>query len=359
MLDPQFWVGRRVLLTGHTGFKGSWLALWLSQLGAEVHGVALAPNTRPALFDQLELSSGLAGHHLLDIGDAAGLAAITAACQPQVVLHLAAQPLVRRSYRDPLGTWATNVQGSLHLLEALKPLQHLCSVVMVTTDKVYANQEWDYGYREDDRLGGHDPYSASKAAAELAIASWRASFCGPGAHQTPHLAIATARAGNVIGGGDWAEDRIVPDAMRSLAAGEAIPVRRLEATRPWQHVLEPLGGYLLLAERLATAGQAHATAFNFGPSLEANRSVRELVDAALAHWPGSWRDLSDPNAPHEAGRLHLQIDKAHHQLGWRPRWSFATTVQRTVAWYRAVHEGVSPLDSCLEDLACYQQGLVA
>jgi CDP-glucose 4,6-dehydratase len=353
MLNPQLWAGRRVLLTGHTGFKGSWLALWLSQLGAQVHGVALAPDTRPALFQQLELTSLLAGHHLLDIGDAAGFASIAAACQPEVVLHLAAQPLVRRSYRDPLGTWATNVQGSLHLLEALKPLEHPCAVVMVTTDKVYANQEWDYGYREDDRLGGHDPYSASKAAAELAIASWRASFCGSGAHQTPYLAIATARSGNVIGGGDWAEDRILPDAMRSLAAGEAILVRRPKATRPWQHVLDPLGGYLLLAEKLATAGQAYASAFNFGPAVEANRSVRELVETALAHWPGSWRDFSDPADLHEAGRLHLQIDKAHHQLGWQPSWSFATTVQRTVGWYRAVHEGASALECCLGDLDDY------
>ena len=370
MLDPQFWAGRRVLLTGHTGFKGSWLALWLSQLGAHVHGVALEPDTHPSLFQQLELSSGLSGHHVLDIADADGLAAIAADCQPQVVLHLAAQPLVRRSYRDPVGTWATNVQGCIHLLEALRPLEQPCAVVMVTTDKVYANREWDYGYREEDRLGGHDPYSASKAAGELAIASWRSSFCGPSAHQTSYLAIATARAGNVIGGGDWAEDRIVPDAMRSLAVGESIPVRCPEATRPWQHVLEPLGGYLLLAEMLSRAQAAapqfgvgelnpYACAFNFGPSLEANRSVRELVDVALTHWPGQWRDLSDPTAPHEAGRLHLQIDKAHHQLGWQPRWHFATTVQRTVAWYRAVHEGASPLDCCLADLSCYNQDLVA
>jgi CDP-glucose 4,6-dehydratase len=353
MINRQFWAGRRVLLTGHTGFKGSWLSLWLTQLGAQVHGVALAPDTSPALFDQLELASRLADHHLLDIGQASGLAAIAAACQPEVVFHLAAQTLVRRSYSDPLGTWAANVHGSLHLLESLKPLHQACAVVMVTTDKVYANREWDFGYREDDRLGGHDPYSASKAAAELAIASWRSSFCGSGAHQTPHLAIATARAGNVIGGGDWAEDRIVPDAMCSLAAGEAIPVRRPDATRPWQHVLEPLGGYLLLAEKLARS-QAYATAFNFGPALEANRSVRELVEAALTHWPGSWRDLSDPSALHEAGRLHLQIDKAHHQLGWAPRWDFATTVERTVAWYQAVHEGASPLECCLADLDAYQ-----
>ncbi|MFM8525482.1 MAG: CDP-glucose 4,6-dehydratase [Cyanobacteriota bacterium] len=340
------------------------MSLWLRGLGAEVHGVALAPETQPALFTQLDLASTLASHHLLDIGDPRGLAALVKAVEPEVVLHLAAQPLVRRSYRDPLGTWATNVQGSLHLLEALKPLPQSCAVVMVTTDKVYANREWDYGYREEDRLGGHDPYSASKAAAELAIASWRASFCGSAAHQTSHLAIATARAGNVIGGGDWSQDRIVPDAMRALAAGEPIPVRNPGATRPWQHVLEPLAGYLRLAERLhrvqcAWAQRSDAatnpfmTAFNFGPMLEANRSVGELVQAALAHWPGHWCDLSDPFAPHEAGRLHLQIDKAHHQLGWQPRWDFACTVKRTVGWYRDVHEGASPLACCLADLEAY------
>ena len=361
MLDSSFWRGRRVLLTGHTGFKGSWLSLWLLSLGAEVWGYALAPEQGRALFNDLGLDQnsghadwGRLRHRLGDVNYLEALSRCVHEAQPQVVIHLAAQPLVRRSYRDPLGTWATNVQGSLNLLEALKSLQHACVVVMVTTDKVYANQEWDYGYRENDRLGGHDPYSASKAAAELAIASWRASFCGSGVHQTPHLAIATARAGNVIGGGDWAEDRIVPDAMRSLAAGEAIPVRRPKATRPWQHVLEPLGGYLLLAEKLATAGPAYATAFNFGPALEANRSVRELVETALAHWPGSWRDLLDLTAPHEAGRLHLQIDKAHHQLGWQPRWPFAITVERTVAWYRAVHEGASPFASCQADLEAYK-----
>ena len=365
MLNLDFWRGRRVLLTGHTGFKGSWLSLWLLSLGAEVWGFALPPEPGRALFNDLGLdqNSGHANwghlrHRLGDVCDLEALSSCVKDAQPQSVIHLAAQPLVRRSYRDPLGTWATNVQGSLNLLEALKPLQHLCTVVMVTTDKVYANQEWDYGYRENDRLGGDDPYSASKAAADLAVDSWRASFCGSGVDQTPHLAIATARAGNVIGGGDWAEDRIVPDAMRSLAVGEAIPVRRPEATRPWQHVLEPLGGYLLLAEKLAKAAQTHTSAFNFGPALEANRSVRELVEASLAHWPGSWRDFSDPAAPHEAGRLHLQIDKAHHQLGWQPLWPFATTVERTVAWYRAVHEGASPLACCLHDLQSYKEACV-
>ena len=368
MLDPEFWAGRRVLLTGHTGFKGSWLSLWLLTLGCEVWGYALEPEPGCSLFHDLALTKnqgmsdrGQLHHHLGDLNDPTALKEVVALAQPQVVLHLAAQPLVRRSYRDPLGTWATNVQGSLQLLEGLKRLSHPCAVVMVTTDKVYANREWDYGYREDDRLGGHDPYSASKAAAELAIASWRSSFCGYAAHQTAHLAVATARAGNVIGGGDWAEDRIVPDAMRSLAAGEPIPLRSPLATRPWQHVLEPLGGYLLLAETLARSqvdptgsiANSYASAFNFGPSLEANRSVRELVEASLQHWPGSWRDRSDPAAPHEAGRLHLQIDKAHHQLGWTPRWDFATTVARTVGWYRAEHEGASPLQCCLADLDAY------
>ena len=330
-------------------------------LGAEVWGYAMAPEHCRSLFRDLTLDHltdnsdwGHLHHCLGDLRDLGALQKVVAVAQPEVVLHLAAQPLVRRSYRDPPGTWATNVQGSLHLLEALKPLRHRCAVVMVTTDKVYANREWDYGYREEDRLGGHDPYSASKAAAELAISSWRDSFCGQGAYQTPHLAIATARAGNVIGGGDWAEDRIVPDAMRALAAGESIPVRRPEATRPWQHVLDPLSGYLLLADRLSTGGCAYASAFNFGPALEANRSVRELVEAALQHWPGHWQDLSDPEAPHEAGRLHLQIDKAHHQLGWTPTWDFTTTVVRTVDWYRAVHEGASARECCLTDVKAYQ-----
>lgn len=361
MLNSSFWRGRRVLLTGHTGFKGSWMSFWLTRLGAEVWGYALEPEGDRSLFNELALSqvSWQLHHHLGDLRDLEALQKVVLQSQPEVVFHLAAQPLVRRSYRDPLGTWATNVQGSLHLLESLKLLKHSCAVVMVTTDKVYANQEWDYGYREEDRLGGHDPYSASKAAAELAIASWRDSFCGSGAHQTPHLAIATARAGNVIGGGDWAEERIFPDAMRALAAGELIPVRNPEATRPWQHVLEPLGGYLLLAEKLAATGviakYSYTSAFNFGPSLEANRPVRELVEAALQHWPGDWQDFSDPAALHEAGRLHLQIDKAHHQLGWRHRWDFATTVARTVTWFRAFHEGASALECCMADLEAYQE----
>jgi CDP-glucose 4,6-dehydratase len=357
MLDPQFWDGRRVLLTGHTGFKGSWLLLWLQQLGAQVWGYALEPERSPSLFSSLALELGWGSgftHQTGDLSDQAALADLVQRCQPEVVLHLAAQPLVRRSYQDPLGTWATNVNGSLHVLEALKLLQHPCAVVMVTTDKVYENQEWDYGYREPDRLGGHDPYSASKAAAEIAIASWRSSFCGPGTHQTPHLRIATARAGNVIGGGDWAADRIVPDAIRSLAAGQPILVRNPLATRPWQHVLEPLGGYLRLAQALACDPDPPCEAFNFGPTLASNRPVQELVESILSHWRGSWLDHRDPNAPHEAHLLHLQIDKAHHRLGWTPRWDYATTVQRTADWYHQHHQGRAALACCLADLQAYQ-----
>ena len=357
MLDPEFWSGRRVLLTGHTGFKGSWLLVWLRQLGAQVWGYALAPEGNQSLFNDLtqELfpNSGF-DHQIGDLSDQAALTELVRRCQPEVVLHLAAQPLVRRSYQDPLGTWATNVNGSLHLLEALKQLQHPCAVVMVTTDKVYENREWAYGYREPDRLGGHDPYSASKAAAEIAIASWRSSFFGHGDHQTPYLSIATARAGNVIGGGDWAADRIVPDAIRSLAAGEPIPVRNPLATRPWQHVLEPLGGYLRLAQTLACDPTPPCEAFKFGPLRASNRSVRELVESMLSQWGGSWLDQRDPNAPHEANLLHLQIDKAHHRLGWTPRWDYVTTVQRTVNWYQQHHQGRSALECCLADLQAYQ-----
>lgn len=350
--DPSYWQGRRVLLTGQTGFKGSWLAQWLLELGAHVTGFAQPPATEPSLFGQLGLEHRL-DHRLGDIRDADQLKALVLETRPDVVLHLAAQPLVRLSYQEPAATWATNVMGTIHLLEALRLLDQPCNAVLITTDKVYRNNEWLYGYRENDPLGGHDPYSSSKAAAEIAIASWRSSFCGPSPHQTPHLRVASARAGNVIGGGDWALDRIVPDAMRALSRDEMIGVRNPDATRPWQHVLEPLGGYLRLAEALAVSTE-QASAFNFGPQLEANRPVRELVEEALRHWPGSWQDQSDPNAPHEANLLNLVIDRAHHQLGWAPRWNFATTVERTVKWYRRVQEGqATALECCRDDLAAY------
>jgi CDP-glucose 4,6-dehydratase len=317
-----------VLPTGHIGFKGSWQALWFLELWAQVTGLALAPDTDLSLFDQLELERRLE-HRLGDLRDAALLSELVADNPPELVVHLAAQPLVRRSYAEPTDTWATHVMGNIPLLEALRRLEAPRTAVLITTDNVYRNKEWLSGYRENDPLGGHDPSSSSKAAAELAIASWRASFCGSQPHQAPHLRVARARAGNVIGCGDWAADRIVPDAMRAPGRGEPIRVRNPAATRPWQHVLEPLSGYLCLAERLS-AGESLADALNFGPQLEANHSVRELVEEALRHWPGTWIDQIDAKAPHEASLLNLLIDKAHHQLGWAARWDFATTVARTV-----------------------------
>lgn len=329
-----FWRNKSVLLTGHTGFKGAWLAYWLSRMGARVTGVALPPETQPSLFEALRLDELIASR-IGDIRDADVVNAAVAAADPDVVLHLAAQPLVLRGYREPVATWATNVVGTAHVLDALRSVGRPCAAVIVTTDKVYRNEEWAFGYRETDRLGGHDPYSASKAASELVVDCWRASFFG--ADNPVH--IASARAGNVIGGGDWSANRIVPDVVRALAAGEEIAVRNRTAIRPWQHVLEPLGGYLLLAERLYAGSDATAqTAFNFGPSEEAQRPVSDVVIESLKHWPGSWRDASDPTAPHEAGRLALSIDRARHVLGWAPRWSFADTIARTIGWYRGYRD---------------------
>jgi len=369
-LDKNFWRGRRVLITGHTGFKGSWLTSLLLQLGAQVWGYALPPEAQPALFTALGFERGKASmldgtlhHRLGDINDQEAFANHAQEVHPDVVFHLAAQPLVRQSYIDPLGTWNTNVLGSLRVLAALQSLSHSCAVVMVTTDKVYENREWLYGYRETDALGGCDPYSASKAAMELAVASWRSSFCGDAPHQNPHLAIATARAGNVIGGGDWAVDRIVPDAMRALASEQPISVRNPLATRPWQHVIEPLSGYLLLAQNLyhcQSSEQAqpnpYTRAFNFGPSTESNRSVQDLVETLLCHWSGQWSALPYEQAPHEAGLLHLVSDLARQQLGWQPRWNFATTVERTVGWYRQIHNGAGALECCLDDWQAYALG---
>jgi len=327
--------GQRVLVTGHTGFKGSWLCEWLLALGADVTGLALPPPTSPALFDQLGLAQRMADRRG-DIRDLGTVRAAVDAARPDFVFHLAAQPLVRLSYAQPVETYATNIMGTVHVMEAVRLAGLRCAVVIVTTDKCYENTERVHAYREDEPMGGHDPYSSSKGAAELVVSAYRRSYFS--APDSP-VRLASARAGNVIGGGDWAADRIVPDCIRSLQRGEIIPVRNRHATRPWQHVLEPLGGYLWLAAQLAAAKSAAgepAGAFNFGPTPEANRPVAALVEEVLKHWPGRWEDRTDPQAVHEATLLNLSIEKAGRVLGWKPVWDFAATIAHTVEWYRTV-----------------------
>jgi len=329
--------GRRVLITGHSGFKGSWLSEWLLKLGADVTGFALRPPTSPALFDQLGLASRLR-HVIGDVRDLPSVRKVVAEAKPDFIFHLAAQPIVRLSYIEPVLTYATNVLGTVNVLEAVRLSERRCTVVVISTDKCYENREWVHSYREEDPMGGHDPYSSSKAAAEIAIAAYRFSFF---AASDSLVRLASARAGNAIGGGDWAADRIVPDCIRALQRDEAISVRNRTATRPWQHVLEPLGGYLWLAARLASfthncERQTMCSPFNFGPALSANRSVGELVEAVLRHWPGRAQDCAMTNAVHEATLLNLSTDKAFHVLGWHAVWDFERTVAQTISWYREV-----------------------
>lgn len=324
--------GKRVLVTGHTGFKGAWLCEWLLTLGADVSGFSLDPPTKPALFEQLGLSERIDDFRG-DIRDPAAIANRVRYMQPEFIFHLAAQPLVRLSYDQPVETYSTNVMGTVHLLEAARQVNSQCTIIAVTTDKCYENREWVHSYREEDPMGGHDPYSSSKGAAELVIAAYRRSyFSSP----TSRVRIASARAGNVIGGGDWALDRIVPDCIRALSKNETIVVRNKLATRPWQHVLEPLSGYLWLGAKLSS-GETQplqlASGFNFGPSLSSNRSVGDLVDEIIKHWPGQVDYRLNPNAVHEAKLLSLAIDKSQHYLGWFPVWNFERTIAETVGWY--------------------------
>jgi CDP-glucose 4,6-dehydratase len=336
MVIDHFWKDRKVLVTGHTGFKGSWLALLLKQLGAETFGYALDPETKPSLFVEADLVK-CCHHKVANVKDGKRLTEYVQSIQPEVVFHLAAQPLVRRSYEEPVETWKTNVLGTVNLLESLRTIKLRCAVVIITTDKVYENKEWHYGYRETDQLGGHDPYSSSKAAVELAVASWRSSFLN---YTSSEVRLASARAGNVIGGGDWSENRIVPDLVRHLSKGLVLPVRNLNAVRPWQHVLDPLYGYMNLAENLYNNNnQELQSAFNFGPGAESFRTVRSLIEEGLKHWQGKWENNTLENAPHEAGLLNLTIDKARSLLDWKPRWSFEEAVSNTIKWYHRHNQG--------------------
>ena len=349
VLNPkaEFWLGKRVLLTGHTGFKGSWLAFWLGQLGAQVTGVALPPLTQPNLFSLARLES-LTTSHELDIRETVALASVVEQADPEILFHLAAQPLVRASYRDPVGTFSTNVQGTVNLLDALRPSKAIRVVVAVTTDKVYQNLEHPFPYRESDALGGHDPYSASKAAAELAIACYRDAFL-----RAKGVAVASARAGNVIGGGDWSEDRLIPDAVRAWSAGQSLDIRCPEAIRPWQHVLEPLASYLLLAERLWVDPQL-AGAYNFGPLTHEAATVRDVIECARAAFPNAVVQYGgNDQGPHEAAWLALEVAKARTVLGIKPRWCLQQTVNRTMAWYGAQEAGADPRTLCAADIQAF------
>jgi CDP-glucose 4,6-dehydratase len=346
--ERSFWSGKRVLLTGHTGFKGSWLALWLSRLGAKVTGVSLPPATAPNLFTLARLNE-LIDSRYADIRDTDQLSRIVQEAAPNIVFHLAAQALVRASYHQPLETFATNVMGTAHLLESLRGLAGVKVAVLVTTDKVYKNHEWPYPYREYDTLGGHDPYSASKAASEIVAASYRDAFLA-----TQGVAMATARAGNVIGGGDWSEDRLIPDAVRAWEADKPLEVRRPQAIRPWQHVLEPLAGYMRLAERLWHEPDL-AGAYNFGPETGAAATVREVITQAsknYGHGEVIWGDGSE--GPHEAGWLALEIAKARVTLGVAPQWSLFEAINRTMRWYRRQAEGADACELCLSEIADFE-----
>ena len=362
MINKDFWRNKKVLITGHTGFKGSWLSCLLHQLGSRISGLSLPPVTAPSLFEELNKCFQIEENFFNDIRDFEAINKIIMDLKPEIIFHLAAQPLVRESYIDPIGTWNTNVMGSLNILEACANLDNLCSVVMVTTDKVYKNREWEFGYRESDELGGHDPYSASKAACEIAIQSWRSSFCNDKDAKASNVLVSSARSGNVIGGGDWSKYRIIPDTIKALKSQNEVIVRNPRSTRPWQHVLEPLVGYMQLAEKLSNFRKENnldvqnpfASAYNFGPNLESNRQVSELVSEIFNYWPGILINKSDFSNYHEAEKLNLQVDKAYQKLSWTSKWNFETTVERTINWYKQFYSnGPTAYDLCKNDINFY------
>lgn len=348
-MNPGFWRGKRVFLTGHTGFKGGWLSLWLQSMGAEVHGYALEPPTGANLFTVAGIGSGMASSAIADIRDAGKLRQAVQTARPEIIFHLAAQPLVRYSYAQPVETYAVNVMGTVHLLEAVRAAHGVKAVVNVTTDKCYENREWVWGYRESEAMGGFDPYSSSKGCAELVAAAYRRSFL-----EQAGIALASARAGNVIGGGDWAEDRLIPDFLRAMDAGATLKIRSPQSTRPWQHVLEPLSGYLTLAERLYAEGVQFAEAWNFGPSDEDARPVRWIVERlAEMRQDVKWQCDETPQ-PHEAHYLKLDSSKAKARLGWQAQWRLQAALQKTLEWHQAWRMGEDMRAITLAQIAQYQ-----
>ena len=354
-VDAQFWHGKKVFLTGHTGFKGGWLSLWLASMGAKVTGYALAPNTTPNLFEVAKVGDELEQSYIADIRDLKKLQEVIANAKPDIVIHMAAQPLVRYSYANPVETYATNVMGTVHVLESIRSLDCVRAAIMVTTDKCYENKEWAWGYRENEPMGGHDPYSNSKGCAELVTSAYRQSYFPPEKYSQHHVAIASARAGNVIGGGDWSEDRLLPDAIRAFEAKEALIIRNPLATRPWQHVLEPLSGYLVLAQALYQEGAKFDGGWNFGPRDEDARSVKEIINLLIQNWDtvASWtQDQSEQ--PHEAHSLKLDCSKARQYLNWIPRWNLERAIENITQWQQAFQQQSNMREISLKQITTYQ-----
>jgi CDP-glucose 4,6-dehydratase len=354
VVNPSFWRSKKVFLTGHTGFKGSWLSLWLQQLGAEVAGYALQPPTNPSLFEVARVEQGMKSI-IGDIRDGAMLTNAMRQAAPEIVIHMAAQPLVRRSYVDPVETYSTNVMGTVHLLESVRQTQSVRAVVNVTTDKCYENKEWVWGYRESEPMGGFDPYSSSKGCAELVTAAYRNSFFNPAKYSEHQVGLATARAGNVIGGGDWAEDRLIPDILAAFEKAQPVVIRNPHATRPWQHVLEPLRGYLALAEKLHTEGPAFGEGWNFGPHSDDARPVEWIVRQIAQKWSpaASWK-IDAGDHPHEANYLKLDISKAHHRLAWQPAMRLEQALGLIVDWARGKQAGADLRALTLAQIQAYQ-----
>lgn len=347
-VDSNFWTGKRVLLTGHTGFKGSWLSLWLQSLGVNLQGLALNPPTKPNLFEAANVGRGM-NSAICDIQNYEAVLRVVDEFKPELVIHMAAQPLVRYSYKNPIETYATNVMGTVHLLEALRQVGSVRAIVNVTTDKCYENKEWVWGYREDESMGGFDPYSSSKGCSELVTAAYRNSF-----FKDQNIAIASARAGNVIGGGDWAQDRLIPDILRAFELNQPVIIRNPSAVRPWQHVLEPLSGYLMLAQKLWVEPENFSQAWNFGPRDEDVKPVQWIVENLASKWgEGAEWKLDEQEHPHEAGYLKLDISKATCLLGWRPRWSLGVALESIVSWGYEAHSSGDPAKVCMAQIQRY------